>query len=107
MRQHVRHGSAAARKEGLLSSHRSLQFFQSRGSAQSLGVTDMRQCTILRIQKRSLDLLIENPELLDQRSVTMLWQRFNQVLDHGTQATRDLHALRAAAADFREGEMDK
>lgn len=50
---------------------------------------------------------IHQLQLLLQRGMTMLWQRLNQIFDHCSQSSSNLHILYAALPDFSECEMHK
>ena len=58
--------------------------------SQALSVGDLCKPQILRIKERSLDLTIEQAQLLKQRRMTVLRQGLDQVFDHRAQPPHDL-----------------
>ena len=78
-----------------------------RSASQSLGIGNARKRQILGHGINAFDLAIEQHQLLTQGGMTMFGERFDQVLDHGTQASYDLQAVTPAPAYFGKGEIDE
>ena len=78
-----------------------------RGSSQTLGISHSGKGEILGINKVLFDFTIEQVQFPLQSGVTMLWQRLNQVFDHCSQSSGNLHILRAAMPNFGECEVHK
>ena len=75
--------------------------------AQALGVRDMGERQILRIDEISLDFAIEQAQFAEQRGMPVRRERLHQVFDHRPQPSYNLQIVRAAGADLAECEMHK
>src|SRR5262249_25580890 len=82
------------------SGHLRLHLFNPGRATYSLRVAHASQSEVLWVSEVLFDITIKQHQLAQQNSVTVFWQRLNQILDHRPQSSSNLHVLRATLADF-------
>src|SRR5271157_2347756 len=76
-------------------------------AAHALQVADLCEGSVLGLGEEAFRRPMQERQLPTQQGAATLGQGLEQVFQHRPQSARDLDALAAEVADFRDGELDE